>query len=123
MLQKTRIHDEYGQEIYPVSVFIVSPVEHIIKARQIASEHMKNVENVIDWQPEEMLPVALSNTGELPETHYCCIRNINTDMRDAMVKSIASKQYEWCAKSFAVDLESADKFCVCGALGGLQKIA
>ena len=119
---KTHAYDDDGNEIFIVTVIIISPMKYINEAVSASSKYMKNIENVIDWQPEQMLPTALSFTGENPPTHRICCRRIYDNQIPMMVA--ARCDVDWCAdREYTLEDDVINHFCVirCSVEQLLQK--
>lgn len=113
----TKAFDLEGNEVFLRIANCICPVQYIDDAREIASEYWHNVENVIDWQPEKMLPTPLSPTGEAPATHYLCSMKLYSNQVAAFVQFIAEAGFSWIAteeKTLADNL--TDSFLVCCAI-------
>lgn len=112
-----RAFDLEGNEVFYRIANCICPAEHVQDAREIASEYWHNVEGVIDWQPEKMLPTALSPTGEAPATHYLCSMGLYSNQITAFVEFIAAAGLPWIAteeKTLTDNL--TDSFLVCSAI-------
>jgi len=125
------ICDQDGNPLLVVTANVFCPAAHIAEARDIASLFQRDVSRVVDWQPEKMLPIALSQTGSEPATHFLCSMECFDSDAAAMVEWIANTGNEWCAQSLlSVSGDLTTKFGVCCSTkeefleaAGLQVIA
>lgn len=91
--------DDNGNEIFLITANIVVPTNHHKDAAVLASEYMRDVEQVTDWQPEKMMPTKLSSNGKTI-SHHICSRVVYTNQIAMMANAIKehSKKHKWCAQ-------------------------
>lgn len=112
----TRAFDLQGNEVFLRIANAICPAEYIEQGRIVASSYMETKEDVIDWQPENMLPTPLSPTGEAPATHYLCSMVCYSNQVAAMVSHIGSFNESWIAtEEKALTDNITDSFCICCA--------
>lgn len=107
------VTDKNGNSISATIANTICPAAYINEARVIASEHMRDVERVADWQQDWMLGIKLSPTGEGPVTHYWCYMQSTTDQVERIARRIAAATNIGSPSERSLSDTLTDKFLVC----------
>jgi len=90
-----------GEESGLIVCNTICPAEYVVQAREIALQHMQEVETAVDDRIDQMLTVGLRPLGGLGAvTHYLCVREVYRQQVEAEVATLCGEHrggLSWCA--------------------------
>lgn len=102
-------YDLEGNEVFPVQIQTIAPIEYANQARQISFEFLQSIGGTDT--AEQMLPVLLRPIGGIP-THVYCSRDSFTHELNLQLAFLSEREEEWISGNLETDPEIIfTKFC------------
>lgn len=95
-----RAYDEFGNEVFPVVIQTIAPIEHAAEAREISHEFLLQYGGTDSV--ESMLPVLLRPVGGIP-THIYCSRDGYTHELANQLAFLATREESWISGELETD--------------------
>ena len=92
--------DETGREVFPIVINTICPVMHATAAREIAFNHMRDIEGngMTSDHPSQMLAMKLGPLQSDEVTHLFCSRRGYTHQVEMEVETLARVGHAWCGR-------------------------
>lgn len=96
-----RAFDNDGNEVFPVTLNAICPLEFAAQARESVLQYLKDVELagvglVVDLTVDKMLNVSLGPIGSPEITHVFCSRVAHTNQVASSLSYIRELSLPWC---------------------------
>lgn len=105
-----RAFDDLGNEVFPVQIKTIAPIEFAEEARGLSHQYTQGIDCTDPL--ESMLPVSLRPMGEETATHIFCVRSGYTHELQDQLSFLASREEEWISGDLETDPETIlTKFC------------
>lgn len=94
-MEEDKYYDGNGNEVFPVVINTIAPIQYADEARQIAYYHMISVEGAVDDQLGTMLNTNLGPVGVEEVTHVFCSRNGFTHQLALELNTLSAGDLDW----------------------------
>lgn len=91
-------HDKDGNEIFPVIINTICPVQYADQAKKIAYNHLANVEKTKNIDAIILFDENLAPIGSTEITHIFCSRFGYTNQLNMEVQGMIDLNLDWAAK-------------------------